>query len=644
MRKGGKTKKQAESPPAEERPSDHDAVVVGDDAVGLVARLSAFCQRAEEFLGQMVGRTPGWIRKVLVVLSLTAAAAIVFSHLLGGFPDAHDLPDHIAMATQFREGLLEGEIYPRWNGSFNYGLGEPTGVFYPPALPALAALVSLIPRIDVLTALYIVLFALTVIGMGGMYALTRRVAGWGTSIVACAVFALAPFRVFELYAAGLLSAYAAGCFIPWLIGALIDTSPVTRSSKRAVVTALRIGIVYAAITFFNLPCAVLTAYLVCLWVLVETVTTLSLRPLLTTVLGGTLGALLAAVYLLPAIVELPHIIVPHSGSEPLFRSNFVFQIEGSWMSAGLWSVFARMAGFQVALLLIGILAVIWRLYALYLARREMPEVASIWLRALTVFGLTSLFLMTPLSSWCWERLPALHRVNMPWRLLDNLAVPAAAVFAFVIGAFLAGSGQRRWIRLTAAGGVLVVTFSLFYSFQIAIASMNDRVQDSRPERLARNFYRRRGYFLPQGSAEPRSLRNRPLVEVRTPGSRVEIREWTNSRRRFRVTSSEPARLVLRTYHFPGWEASVETGGRPRQVTVGKDAETGQLTLVVPPGDSEVTVRFGLTLYRTLALATSVLAALVMAYVGWRHRHSDPEDDEAPEREVLSLIDEALESA
>lgn len=645
MGKGGKNIEETVATPA----GGENAEV---EAGGLVPRLGALCRRAEEALSRTLASTPEYIRRGLIVLSLVATAGILFTHLLRGLPDAHDLPDHVAMATQFREGLSEGHLYPRWNGSFNFGLGEPTGVFYPPGLPGLVGLVSLVSRIEVLTALYIVLFALTVIGMWGMYTLTRRVAGRGTGILACAVFGLAPFRAFELHAAGLLSAYSAGCFVPWLLGALVDTSTRAASSRGRTVTALRIGFAYGAIALFNLPCAVLTAYLVCFWALVETVMVWSFRPLLTTALGGVLGFLLASVYLLPAIVEMQDIVVPHSVGEPLFRSNFVFQFEGSWMGPGLWSVFARMASFQAALLVIAVVAVCWRLYALYLEDREVPRVASVWLRMLIVFGSTSLFLATPLSSWFWERLPVLQRVDLPWRLLDGLAVPAAAVFAAVIGAFLAGSRQRRWVRLAATGGILIITFSLLYNFQVAIASMNDRLPDSRAENLEQAFYRRPGYFLPRGASDPRLLRDRPLVEVLSPDSRVEILEWTGSRRRLRVSSDVLARFLLRTYHFPGWTAEVTTGPEPRDARVAKDPASGLLSVETPPGEREVVVSFGLTLIRMLAMAASALTILAVASILWRLRRRECEEGEpgegeedagAAEQEALTGAEELLET-
>src|SRR4029077_15139078 len=118
-------------------------------------------------------------------------------------------------------------------------------------------------RGDVLAGLYVTLFLFAVSGGLGIFRFVSRVSGPAAGTVACLLFALVPYRVFEMYSSGLYSAFAAAGIAPSALLALAriaetdESSPSSETFRRVALWAFS----FAAIVLTNMPSAVLWAYL-----------------------------------------------------------------------------------------------------------------------------------------------------------------------------------------------------------------------------------------------------------------------------------------------------------------------------------------------------------------------------------------------
>ncbi|HVR73535.1 MAG TPA: hypothetical protein VMT52_04360 [Planctomycetota bacterium] len=567
-------------------------------------------------------------RGAAVAALLVLAGGLPFLPLLEGLPAAHDLPDHVAMAESFQEGLAEGRLYPRWYGKVSLGWGEPTGLFYPPGLSFLASFTTGIAGGNTAHGLYLELLLLSVAGAAGIYRLLGPAAGRAGAVIAAFLFALAPYRAFELHGAGLLSAYAAGCLMPWLLAALWRVAVAPDGITGSVRPVAAVAASFALVTLFNLPAAVIVAYLVVVWAIVEAAARRSILVPLRAAAGGTWGALLAGVYLIPAIAERSLVRLPDAFDSSTFRSNFVFQTEGTWMEPDLVDIFSQMGFFPAALTAVSLVVIFARWM---MSRGSTPgfpaasDLASLD-RLLAGFAVLSLFLATEVSAPLWSVLPFLHNIYMPWRFLDPLALAAALLGGRAAGILLDGlfspgraaSGRQgvrredglsrripvRALGIAAACGLAVVSI-LGGFLSKSVASMNGKVESDAVPYFARNYYARTGYFVPRSAALPQDLAKYPLIEVLTPEAGVEVLEWSSGRRVLRVQATTPSRLALRTYFYPGWVArSVSTRAvLPLSVEPG----TGRMLLDVDSGRDDVIVRFEDTLPRSCAMALCVVA-------------------------------------
>jgi hypothetical protein len=443
------------------------------------------------------------------------------------------------------------------------------------------------------------------IGAIGIFRFTRRRAGLAAGALASLLFAGVPYRFFEIYAAGLYSAFAAGCLIPWALDALLPEA-------RSVGGSRAWPLLFALIVLTNLPTGVLVAYLVGL--LIVRITLERHLGDAARVAGGLVwGSLIAGVYLLPAVVEMRSVRVTFSDGTPLYRSNFLFQPSGSWMSEGLKSTFDRMGLFTAAglLLALAILAAA--------ARRAGSEPSSrderSWRVLVSSVGLFSLFLLSPLSAPAWRFLPFLRRVNIPWRFLEPLGAAAACAVAAAVATLL--SNRRLSRGLAAAAGVFFLALAgVCGVFDASVSRVNGRMSSAEARSAVERFSRKEMFFPPKDARRSSEIPPLPRLACDRP-CRTQVVTWGAERRVFRVTAPSGAALRVRTYAFPGWRAEAEG----RALRLETENATGAIVIDVPPGEHRVELDFGTTPLRTAAALASGLAFLAWLLAGRYRRAS-----------------------
>jgi 6-pyruvoyl-tetrahydropterin synthase related domain len=547
---------------------------------------------------------------VLLAASLLSAG-ILFLPLLagGGVPRSYDLPDHLGTTVQVLRGFREGLAYPRWLPDFNDGWGEPTLVFYPPLFYFLAAGLAALLGGDPVGGLFAAVLLFAVVGAAGVFVLVRRTFGVVTGAFAALLFAGIPYRFFEIYAGGLYPAFAAACLLPWALASLVEIAGGTARGG-ATKAVLAWPILFALVVLTNLPTAVMLAYLVAAWLAIRVVADRSVAGAGRVVGGGIWGALLAAVFLLPALAELGAVHVTFEEGT-LYRSNFLFQPSGSWMRPGLKSTFDRMGLFPALAFLLALR--LWEAAR----RRQRPDSALAaprlrgWMLTLFSVGAVSLLLVTPLSAPAWRFLPYLKRINIPWRFLEPLGLAASCLTAAAAWALARERRVPRSIALLSLVFFLLLA-GVCGAFDASLAFVNGRIPARACREALPGFAGKPGTYTPVRARPAAELPPVPAVAC-DPPCRVEILAWGSQRRELRVSSPEDARLLVRTYDFPGWSA--ESGGR--LLAVAEDERTGAMVIPVPKGERRVTLRFRSTPDRSAGAIVSAAALVAWIAVAGR---------------------------
>ncbi|MCS7003254.1 MAG: hypothetical protein NZ518_10440, partial [Dehalococcoidia bacterium] len=223
---------------------------------------------------------------------------------------------------------------------------------------------------------------------------------------------------------------------------------------------------------------------------------------------------------------------------------------------------------------------------------------------------TSLALASSLSAPLWEW-PALAAVQFPWRLLGPTALGGALVAAAALPA-------RAWL-LAPLSAIVVVS-------QIALLQPSDRDVAGADAHLTPGAAVRReltdgtigattaAEYLPQAArAGFAPDRHAPPIVDGPNLEAAQLMEAGPLGARFQVRASEPTRVRLHAFWFPGWRATIDGHTTP---TV-PDGPYGLVAVAVPAGDHTVAIWFGDTAPRVAGWILAAAAAVALIAVGAR---------------------------
>lgn len=556
----------------------------------------------------------------LYLLLIAAIASIPFVFFLLSIPYAHDLPDHLAMSAQFLTGLSEGSYFPRWYGDFNYGWGEPTGIFYPPGLPASSALLTWVFSGNQILGLVAALYIFTFVGSLGLFRLVSNISTEKTAVVAVVIWIFAPFRAFELYAAGLYSFYAAGCLLPWAI--LFLGRLVRLQEPGALQVIVGWSVIYASIILTNLPFALMITYLIAAWVIIEIIYRKNIKGAFYIASGGLIGLCLAAAYIFPSVLEIQNIIIPHSGNKPIFESNFIFQSSGSWMPESLKRIFDNIGIYQIMVLALG--AVLILVFKPSGDNAKTISQKSVYTLIFTM-GLLSFLMSTVISAPLWRHLPLLHQVNLPWRFLEIMTIPMAVSLAIAIKYSMQKSFQLQpHVNVSTILRALIffavaVTFTINAYQSFMVYKMNARLTSSYSDaesiqKIIKSFYQSKSFFLPKDAKEPMLLANHPPLKSNNPDTLAKIIEWSSTERRFNLNTPRETKITLRTYYYPGWKGEYIHNSVSSPIDLKANPDTGGILLTAPAGDGEIHIFFATTLIRSIGIFVSCLTIATCFFI------------------------------
>jgi len=102
-----------------------------------------------------------------------------------------------------------------------------------------------------------------------------------------------------------------------------------------------------------------------------------------------------------------------------------------------------------------------------------------------------------------------------------------------------------------------------------------------------------------------------------------VLEWSGTRRRFEVETPAGTQLAVHSYFFPGWSAR-RNGGDSAPLPTFAEPGTGRIVIQVPPGRTEINLRFRTVSVRVLGWCVSIasLVAMLLVWI-WSRRSTSP---------------------
>jgi hypothetical protein len=513
---------------------------------------------------------------------MATAFAVVTPFLFLGNPSGHDFEFHLFSWMEVVHQWKQGIVLPRWASLAHWTYGEARFLFYPPASWNLGAVLGAILPWKMVSGAYVWL-ALSESGWS-MFLLARRWMGRWDAVFAATLYAANPYHIVIVYWRSALGELLASCLLPLLLLFVL------RADEEGPQVILPLSLIVGAAWLTNAPSAVMVNYSLALLVVVMALLRRSPRVLLHGAAAVSLGAALAAFYLMPAAFEetwvnLAEVLAP--GVRP--QDNFLFTAINDADHNRFNLLVSMVSAAEIAILAA----------AVYLSRQWRTRHPLPWW-TLTAWAAAATVLMFSPTLIFWEHLPKLRFVQLPWRwlLCLNVAFALLGTVAF-----------RHWrTRLLLWAAMLGLIWTVWHRVQPPwwdnasdIEEMRDAIDDG-------VGYEGTDEYVPRG-VDPYELnKDAPQVTlVSGESAPIRILEWSPESKVFSSEVAHAGKLRLRLFHYPAWR--VEVNGHP--VAAGAQAVTGEILVPVSAGRNLVRVAFTRTRDRLAGGIISMLALLLV---------------------------------
>ncbi|HTK95749.1 MAG TPA: 6-pyruvoyl-tetrahydropterin synthase-related protein, partial [Terriglobales bacterium] len=355
-------------------------------------------------------------RAVAALVSFAVALAIVAPFFWLGNASGHDFEFHLRSWVDAAHSWRAGVWFPRWAELANYKFGEPRFIFYPPLSWMLGAALSFVLPWKMVPGAFCVL----VLALAGvtMFTLARDYLPPTDAVLAGALYLANPYSLLVVYFRSAFAELLVAALLPLVV---LYALRLPHMRWRAVAPlALVVGLVWLT----NAPGAVTTTYALALLLAVLAWQERSAAPLVLGSVAIAIGLMLAAAYIIPAMVEQPWVRISEVLSAGLrVDENFLFTRIADLEHTRFNFIVSWVAvGEMAALALAG-----WAAFrGAALARARGP---------LATLGALSVVLMFRFTAPLWRLVPKAEFIQFPWRWLFVLGIVYALALAAALQDF-----------------------------------------------------------------------------------------------------------------------------------------------------------------------------------------------------------------
>ncbi len=530
----------------------------------------------------------------------------------GYFSSAHDARHSVYFLQMFDMSMRDGAWFPRWATDMVFGYGYPLWLILAP-IPFFVGEAFHLVGFDFVSAVKIVDGLAILFSALTMYLFASRVLGRNAALVAAVAYVYLPYHLVDLYVRAAQAELVAYVFPPLVFWAFHELAA-TKSARYIPIAALA----YAGLVLSHMQTAVLFTPIIGLYVLFllvssaqessERMRTAAFRFVLSAFLAIVLALGLAAIFLLPVLVEQKYLTTePLIGGFFSYRSHF---LNANQLLSPFWDYgYAGENGtdqFSLQLGLIPTLLGILALFALRQARAAIrPHIA--FFAAIT---LSIVFLMLPISAPLWEPFAAIVAyAQFPWRLL----ILCVFALAFLAGAALEAFPDQAH-ELAPALAVILLFVTANYAQtepQHTDAVFNYQTQmefEVKDRELLGDTVWMTG-ARPQDSPLVAQYVSGAMLQKAVAldeGAAITTLQHGGQSDQVRVEASAPTRVLFLTRYFPGWTSTIDN----QPAAVEPYGEQGLILVRVPAGAHDVKIRFEDTQPRQIGAIITALSLLV----------------------------------
>jgi hypothetical protein len=550
--------------------------------------------------------TARWHWLFLLALPLTAFAAYYGQ----GLSTHGDNLLHLYRLVALHKNVVEGNFYPRWVAELFLGFGYPLLNFYASATYYLAELLHLAGA-GYENALIYAMLVLLIVASFGIYRLARDifadlgVASQMPALVATAAYVFAPYLLFNLYVRGAIAELGAQAILPWLLWAfrrLLCSKEPAKYLIGAVFCLAALAFTHTVSLLLAPPVLVIYA-LVLLWRYRREPRELR-RRLLWFAAATASAAAVSAVFWLPALLERQFLTTQAQEASALYIHQHTWGwksfLDSDWFVGYNDEAGTRLRRVQLLLAIIGIVA----------SRRWNLE----WFFMVAL----AFFACLLVGDWAvpfWTSNPLLLTIQFPWRMLTLASVPIALLTGGILtSGWLARRSNWPYQALLFALVIGTIVFANYPRMawmnrlevapdQVNLTSISQYEAITKRYGLSAATFRE---FTPRW-VEKLEFKSLPPVAGEKPVA-ISLEHASDQALEMTFAAARPTRLLFSILFFPGWQITLDKG---QHLEPYPSADFGLLTVDLPAGEHQLSVRWEDTLSHRWGQAITILAMLAL---------------------------------
>jgi uncharacterized membrane protein len=218
--------------------------------------------------------------------------------LIGGIPDSQDIPQQYQFAQTFYHSLINGEYYPSWAATPNYGYGDVSVRFYPPLAYFILSFFRFVSGNWYDASLLFFTFLYFLSGVG-IYLWAREKLSENSALFGAIVYILLPYHVMQVYIGAVFSEFTAVAILPFCF---LFITRVCERGKPLDVCGLALG--YGLLTFTHLPTTITASITFAVYALLSIKKENFVQTIFKLVLSVGFGLLLSSFYWVRMVSEM----------------------------------------------------------------------------------------------------------------------------------------------------------------------------------------------------------------------------------------------------------------------------------------------------------------------------------------------------
>jgi hypothetical protein len=435
-----------------------------------------------------------------------------------------------------------------------------------------------------------------------MFLLARNFFPGYRALVPAIFYQILPFHLYELYLRGSFAALFAYIWFPLVLLAVYKI----HAAGKPTLSMTALSFAYAALIMTHLASAFMFSLLASL-ILLGFIVTGRLRSFLRTFCAFAGGLALSSIYFIPALVERKYVHMRYLEDGPWGRyvDNFLFTMDKIHHDTSQFSHYYLLlhSGAIADLILFVLILSIAK-------KQQINPRHSLFVISASWFVL-SFLLMTPLSKPLVDLIPGLSTLLFPYRWMAMMEL----ALAILSGYLLFGTEKRNMIADEIRDCSLIL---IFFFISAAIIWETDMLSGETVKRF--EYSAQSSYNMTPGVENiPSWARNwlelhyalpsAPILFSTGTGSyRVEL--WEPQKRVIKLKSSEPSRIRISTFYYPGWEAKLDE--ERTDITI--ENGSGAMIISIPPGEHTLKLIFGDTTLRAFSRYVSYGSFVILVII------------------------------